>query len=489
MRFYSLTGINYLDLRKMGSFEKLLRFCGKGNEEIWSEEEREDFSSCYIRFSHAFADKGGGKLGITPAEALLLYLQVYPYDQMQGKSEQELKKELLKLWDEFPVIREDEQNSIVLEPGDVANASVLTRALERKGKAGLQVAFIHDKAVEWSGWTYGHELGRMYLEQKMGGQIKTSMYVSSNPDADREDLLEKAVTDGNQILFTTSERYLDASLKTALKYPSVRILNCSVNHSYRAIRTYYGRMYEVKYLEGMIAGAMCENGRIAYVAEYPIYGELANINAFALGAAAMRPDSKVYLVWLGQEGFNLNELCRREDIRVVSDIDMIRPGLTDHTFGLYQIRDGKRAALAAPLWNWGVFYEKIVRDIIRGTYGAETARDAKSTNYWWGIAAGIVDMVLSRNIPDGLRGMVECVRTSICEERYRPFFGAIRRSDAKWAGTEGKAFGPGEIITMDWLAWNVIGEIPRIDTLTEEGKSLVEIQGVTKARGALGEEA
>ena len=489
MRFYSLTGINYLDFRKPGSFDKLLHFCGKGNDEIWSEEERSDFSSCYIRFSGVFSDKGGGKLGISPAEALLLYLQVYPYAKMPGKSEQELKKELAKLWDEFPVIREDEENSLVLEPGDVANASVLARVKERTGKAQLKAAFIHDKAVEWSGWTYGHELGRMYLEQKLGSQIRTSVYVSSNPDSDRTDLLEQAVEEGNQILFTTSERYLDASLKAALKHPSVRILNCSVNHSFRAIRTYYGRMYEVKYLEGMIAGAMCENGRIAYVAEYPIYGELANINAFALGASAMRPDSKVYLVWLGQEGTDLNELCRREDIRIVSDIDMIRPGMEEHTFGLYQLKDGRRIPLAAPLWNWGPFYEKIVRDIAKGSYRAETAKDAKSTNYWWGIASGIVDIVLSRNIPDGLRGMVECIRSSICEERYLPFFGLIKRADGKTAGTAGEAFSPSEIITMDWLAWNVIGQIPKIDTLTDEGKSLVEIQGVDTARKALGDES
>ena len=33
---------------------------------------------------------------------------------------------------------------------------------------------------------------------------------------------------------------------------------------------------------GAVAGAMAENDRIAYVEDYPIYGSIANINAFAL---------------------------------------------------------------------------------------------------------------------------------------------------------------------------------------------------------------
>ena len=43
-------------------------------------------------------------------------------------------------------------------------------------------------------------------------------------------------------------------------------------------------MHEAKFLMGAIAGAMSEHNRLAYIADYPIYGSIANINAFALGA-------------------------------------------------------------------------------------------------------------------------------------------------------------------------------------------------------------
>ena len=53
---------------------------------------------------------------------------------------------------------------------------------------------------------------------------------------------------------------------------------------YPGVRTYYSRIYEAKFLLGVIAGALAEDGRIGYVADGPIFGTPAAINAFALGA-------------------------------------------------------------------------------------------------------------------------------------------------------------------------------------------------------------
>ena len=72
-------------------------------------------------------------------------------------------------------------------------------------------------------------------------------------------------------------------------------ISCSLNTSHRYIRTYYARMHEAKFLMGAIAGAMAENGQLAYIADYPIFGTIANINAFALGAKMVNPRAKVYL--------------------------------------------------------------------------------------------------------------------------------------------------------------------------------------------------
>ena len=90
----------------------------------------------------------------------------------------------------------------------------------------------------------------------------------------------------------------------------MRILNCSLNRPYGALRTYYGRMYEAKFLSGLIAGAMCRHDRIAYVADFPIFGSLANVNAFARGAAMTNPRAKIYLHWTSDRKGDLNRLLR-----------------------------------------------------------------------------------------------------------------------------------------------------------------------------------
>jgi hypothetical protein len=39
-----------------------------------------------------------------------------------------------------------------------------------------------------------------------------------------------------------------------------------------------------------------------------------------------------------------------------------------------------------------------------------------------------------------------------------------------------------EVITMDWLNENVIGEIPKMDTLVDEAKATVKYSGVEKSK-------
>lgn len=47
--------------------------------------------------------------------------------------------------------------------------------------------------------------------------------------------------------------------------------------AYSSIRTYYGRIYEAKFITGAIAGAMAGDDRIGYIASYPIFGVPASI--------------------------------------------------------------------------------------------------------------------------------------------------------------------------------------------------------------------
>ena len=61
---------------------------------------------------------------------------------------------------------------------------------------------------------------------------------------------------------------------------------------------------------GAIAGAMAENNRLLYIEDYPIYGSIANINAFALGAKMINPRVEVFLEWSARKDFNTDQKIR-----------------------------------------------------------------------------------------------------------------------------------------------------------------------------------
>lgn len=146
------------------------------------------------------------------------------------------------------------------------------------------------------------------------------------------DLAEKAIYEAIRkdcnIIFTTTPEFVKASVQAAIDHPNVKILNCSLNTSHRYIRTYYARMYEAKFLMGAVAGAMSENGQLAYIADYPIFGTIANINAFALGAKMINPRARVYLEWSTLKDVDIRlamENVQKKGVTVVSGKDMVIP--------------------------------------------------------------------------------------------------------------------------------------------------------------------
>ncbi len=250
--------------------------------------------------------------------------------------------------------------------------------------------------------------------------------------------------------------------------------------SYSSICTYYARMYESKFLMGAIAAALSRTDRLGYVADYPIYGTLANINAFALGAKMINPYVQVCLEWTKVKGVDARERLKQEGIVFVSDNDMITPESASRAYGLYKKReDGTLENLATPIWDWGKFYEKIVRNIFSGgSTEIDAQKGKKAVNYWWGMSADVIDVICSKSMPHGTSRLIEFLKSSIRAGAFYPFDGPIYAQGGVIRCEKGQSLGANEIITMDWLVESVIGKIPELDELTDEARTLVEFQGI-----------
>lgn len=475
--FYKCTEIYYLWFTKLGSFEAITKAAGKEVGEVWTEDERRDFSSVFNDFYKIFKEKGGKDLPVTAGDAFLFYLSLYPYEKVLKLSEAELKKDVERIWNELPVLNRAPEASLVLEPVAPPEVNVIDKLFSISAKKADEVAFIYDRKPENSSWSYSHELGRTHVEEAFKGKVKTMKYVLEDSDMDIYELIEQAIRDGNEIIFTTHQKFLSASLKKALEHPEVKILNCSLNHSFKAIRTYYGRMYEAKFLCGMVAGAMTPNDKVAYCADYPIYGAFANINAFALGARMVNPRAKVYVHWLCDTTSDLDRIVKENDISLVSYTDMIRVSSEDRKFGLYLTEGDKTIKLAMPIWNWGKFYEKMVHDIQVGSWtkGAEV-KSIQAVNYWWGISSDIIDLIVSKRLPKATFTLVDIISKEIYAERFHAFQDEIVLQDGTIVGEVGSSLSPEQIITMDYYVENVVGKIPLLEHLTEEAKKLMALQ-------------
>ena len=480
--FYELSKVNYIWFTKEGSFARLQNLIGKGPKEVWDDDDKLNFSSVYSRFALEFEAAGGKKLSITAGDAFLAFITVYGYQAVCRKTVAELKQLVNKSWEEFKLLEHDNEIDLKMDPNR-EKKPLLSRLLT--GSTKLKIAFIYAKTPGSSAWTYAHELGRLHLEQTFPDEVTTICYENIVPE-----LAEKAIADaiakGCNMIFTTTPAVVQASVQVAIANPDIRILNCSLNTSHRYIRTYYARMHEAKFLMGAIAGAMSENGRLAYIADYPIFGTIANINAFALGAAMVNPRAKVYLEWSTLKDDDLGQVMERireKEVSVVSGRDMVIPEDASRYFGLYRMENGMPHNLAMPLWHWGKFYEELIRTVMNGTWKYDdSSSEKKAINYWWGMSSNVVDVICSHTLPTGTQHLVELLKETISRGEFNPFSGVLYSQNGVIRDDPQGSLSPEEIITMDWLADNVIGSIPKSWQLTEQAKPVTLQQGVEKGQ-------
>lgn len=480
MDFNRVSGINSIWFSKEGSFPKLIEVLGHDSEHEWTEEERKDVVSLYLAFSSAYKQKGGKKLPITTGDAFLAFLNIYGYAEAREMSEAELADGIVKIWKEFRVLcNNDEVVELRMDPTDMGKKNVLNYFLPANAKK-LKVSFVYDKSPNNSDWNYGHELGRKYIQDLFSNQIETEAVENVTPE-DAAAVLEDLIDHGSNIIFTTTSQMIPPSLKAAVEHPEVKILNCSLNSTHQYIRTYYARMYEGKFLTGVIAGSLTENNKIGYVADYPIYGITANINAFALGAKFVNPRARVYLEWSTLKDHDPYKTFWEQQVSYVSNQDMITPENASRQFGLYHINNDEITNLVMPVWDWGIFYEKLLQSIISGSWKKEDDTEGKrALNYWWGMSAGVIDIICSQNLPASTRQLVDLLKQLICKGEFDPFDGEIIAQDGTVKSRAGERMQPEDIVTMDWLVDNVVGYIPAIEGLKEEAKPVVSMQGVVK---------
>ncbi len=475
--FFRLSQLYDFEFSESGSYALFQRYLGMTPDEHWTTADRSNVRTVFARFNSIYSEKMPDADHVKICDAFLSFLKLFDYRELMDMELGQLKGLVTRATAEVSV--PDEAPTLKLEPSDTADKKpgLVGTILKTAKPKPLKVTFINEKSSTTSAWTYGHELGRRHLEEVFPDLVTTNKYDFATPDNVNR-FLNESIEGGSDVIFTTSPPLLTASLQEAIEH-SALILNCSLNTSHKSVRTYYGRMYEAKFLMGAVAGALSHHNRVGYVADYPIYGMTANINAFALGAKMVNPRVKVFLEWSTMKGVNVDEEFASNDINIISGQDFIIPLKPQKKFGLYRIHEGDDIEnLAMPVWNWGRMYEAILRQIWNGTFEKEDKETEKGVNYWWGMSADVIDVAFSRHLPIGTKRLVNLLKDTIKNGDFNPFSGVLYSQDGVINRREDDVMKPEEIVSMKWLAENVVGRIPDMEELKEEAAPIMTQSGI-----------
>jgi basic membrane protein A len=329
----------------------------------------------------------------------------------------------------------------------------------------LRVAFIYIGQPGDLGWTYEHDRGRLQLEEEFGDRIETVTVPDVPEGPDAEKAIRDVVENGADVVFTTSFGYMDPTLTVAEEFPEVIFEHCSGFKTADNMATYFGRMYQPRYLSGLVAGNMTETNLIGYVAAFPIPEVIRGINAFTLGVREANPEAEVRVVWTNTWYDPVKEreaaealLDEGADI-IAQHQDTTEPQKAAQERGEVSIGYDSDMAqfvgetvLTSPVWNWGSYYIDTVGDILDGTW--------ETHQFWGGMADGVVTLAeLSPLVPEETASTVEAARQQLLNAETDVFCGPINAQDGSPRVADGECLSDEEMLNMDWFVEGVVGSL------------------------------
>ena len=334
-------------------------------------------------------------------------------------------------------------------------------AAEKAPKKDLSIGFVYVSPTGDAGWSYSHDLARQALAKDPN--IKTYYVESVAEGADSERVILNMARKKYDIIFTTSFGYMDPTLKIAKDYPEIDFLHASGYKTADNMSNYFGRMYQARYLTGMVAGKMTESNIIGYVAAFPIPEVIRGINAFTLGVREVNPKAEVRVVWTKTW---YDPVTEKEAGKSLLDIgadviaqhqDSPGPQEAAQEKGVYSIgyhsdmaKLAPKSHLTAAVWNWVPFYENVVKEVRAGTF--------KHGSFWPGLKEGTVDIApFGSMVPQDVQDMVLARKQEIIDGSYIVFKGPVKNQQGVITIPDGQVPTDKELIEMNWFVEGVVG--------------------------------
>lgn len=331
-------------------------------------------------------------------------------------------------------------------------------------KDSIKVGVIHlSDPTEGSGYTYTHDIGIMGMQQNLGlsdSQIIRKINVNDSDKEATRKAIKECIDEGCNIIFSTSWGYMETTAQMAEEYPDVYFSHGTGYMSNgKNFNNYFGRIYQPRYLSGIVAGMNTKTNKIGYVAAMGSENSevTGGIDAFALGVYSVNPSAQIYVKvtnsWYdpAAEKAAASTLLNMNCDVIAQHCDTTYPQLLAQQKNVYSIgynsdmsKDAPDACLCSVIWNWSAYYTAAVQSVIDGTWDG--------SNYYGGMNENIVGITqLADFCKSGTQQKVDEAKKDIISGKLGIFDGVIETNTGTTVGESGKTLKDSDITgNINW---------------------------------------
>lgn len=271
----------------------------------------------------------------------------------------------------------------------------------------VKVGFVFDSPINDYAWNFAHNQGRLALEEEFSW-IET-VYVEKVAAGEAKKNMEQFIMRGAKVIFAPGIIYQDAVMDLAQKYPDVIF---AVGNGYKRrsnVATYLADMYQVYYLNGLVAGALTESNKVGVVLAQPIPELKRATNAFAIGVREVNSEANVHVKWT-YSWFDPAAEKEATESLINSGCDVLTHDMSSptpvqvaaenkiptfsHVSPMYEL--GPDYVVSGHLVDYGKIYVDFMAKVRAGVYTPDNLNDV---DYWWLLDEGTLEIGAKYDMP------------------------------------------------------------------------------------------
>lgn len=325
-----------------------------------------------------------------------------------------------------------------------------------------KIVLIITGSSEEIGWNGAHYQGVKYACEQLNAELIVKENILEGTGGCEEAVLE-AISEGAGMIILSSYAYPEELRDVVTEYPDIAFYGISAEHYAENMTSFFGRMYQARYLAGMIAGMKTESDLVGYVAAMPNIEVNRGINAFTLGVKKVNPDATVNVIWTGTWDDENREIEVTKKLIDEVGVDVITyhqnknyvAQVADevgiYSIGYNEVAEGlSEKYLTAIVWNWNELYYQILKEYIQGNANTEK-------RYWYGIETDVVMLTeYSEEVNEDICKVVDSAKNELSGGKD-VFSGVIFDNAGQLRCNEGESISDEVLLEkMDWYVDGVV---------------------------------